>query len=201
STFSSVDDSFGESVASAKYATEVSLSALAVLNGAGELATLARTGKTAEKIVKSADNFAEGVGKSPATEAQKARQIDINAGLDGEMAGQPIQLHSLSNYEARVWYLEQERNIPNLLDKSASLKTQSQQAVEARNEIRTAARELMADRVEAERLYREEPNRDWDYFADKYSKQGYSGDALYQKIIDSSQKSRKEVNEKLGITK
>ena len=63
-TFSAVNDSFGESVATAKYTTEVTFSTLTVLNGAGELATLARTGKTAEKIVKSADNFAEGVGKS-----------------------------------------------------------------------------------------------------------------------------------------
>ncbi|MBP3195195.1 MAG: hypothetical protein J6M05_05975, partial [Cardiobacteriaceae bacterium] len=63
-TFSAVNDSFGESVATAKYTTEVTFSTLTVLNGAGELATLARTGKTAEKIVKSADNFAGDVGKT-----------------------------------------------------------------------------------------------------------------------------------------
>src|SRR5690606_31486175 len=52
---------------------------------------------------------------------------------------------SLSNRETRAWYLSKEMEIPNLLDTSKSLEYQAKQAVEIRNDLRTGARELMAE--------------------------------------------------------
>ncbi|MBR1374908.1 MAG: hypothetical protein IJ566_02355 [Cardiobacteriaceae bacterium] len=56
-----------------------------ITDTAGAVGGVKTLGTVGRNFCKSVDNFAEGVGKSTATEAQKARQIDINAGLDGEM--------------------------------------------------------------------------------------------------------------------
>ena len=57
----------------------------------------------------------------------------------------------------------------------------------------------MADRELAAKLNKEEPNMTWEQVVQKYEKQGLSGDDLWNKIIESSQKSRQAVNEKLGV--
>jgi DNA-binding transcriptional ArsR family regulator len=74
----------------------------------------------------------------------------------------------------------------------------AKQAVSLRNEIRAKARDLMADREEAARLDAEEPNMTWEQVVKKYKDQGYTGNKLYKKIIESSQKSRSSVNESLN---
>lgn len=65
---------------------------------------------------------------------------------------------TMSNVEARNWYLTQEANIPNLLDRNASLKDQAQGAFSIRNEIRSQARDLMSDREAAAELEKIDPN-------------------------------------------
>jgi RHS repeat-associated protein len=106
---------------------------------------------------------------------------------------------TLSNVEARNWYLAREGDIPSSLNKKLPLEQQAKQAVNLRNEIRTRARELMADRAEAARLNAEEPNMTWEQVVKKYKAQGYTGDNLWNKIIESSQKSRASVNENLNV--
>src|SRR5262249_51827891 len=105
---------------------------------------------------------------------------------------------SLSNPNARAWYLSQEERIPSLLDKTQPLESQARQAFELRNSLRTRARELMSDRDYAAFLERTEPNATWDQIVAKYSSQ-YSGDELWTKIIESSQRSRQSVNKGIGI--
>jgi RHS repeat-associated protein len=112
-----------------------------------------------------------------------------------------IQLRrgTFSNVQAREWYLSMEAEIPNLINKKLPLKEQAKQASSLRNIIRTGARELMADKSEAERLYKEEPNLTWEQVVKKYSDKGFTGDDLWKKIIEGSQKSRQSVNEKLNV--
>jgi filamentous hemagglutinin len=76
-----------------------------------------------------------------------------------------------------------------------TLKEQAKRAVNLRNEIRSKSRELMADRTEADKLNRDEPNMTWDQVVKKYQVQGYTGDNLWNKIIESSQKPRASVIE------
>jgi filamentous hemagglutinin len=83
--------------------------------------------------------------------------------------------------------------IPNLLDTSKSLEYQAKQAFEIRNDLRTRARELMADQKAADYLRRNEPNLTWDELVTIKSMK-YSGDDLWNSIINSSQKSRESVN-------
>jgi hypothetical protein len=106
---------------------------------------------------------------------------------------------TLSDTEARKWYLEQEAKIPDLIDKNLPIEEQARQAVALRNMFRTLARELMANRDLATSLDVTDPNPTWDQIVMKYANQGLTGDELYQEIIEAAQRSRPEVNEFLGI--
>jgi filamentous hemagglutinin len=69
-----------------------------------------------------------------------------------------------------------------------------------RNTLRTKARDLMSDRKLAKELMQNEKNMTWDQVVEKYSEGGkVTGDELYKKIIEGSQKSRASVNESLGV--
>ncbi len=106
---------------------------------------------------------------------------------------------SLSNVEARKWYLEHEAQIPDMIDSSLSLEGQAKQAFELRNKFRTEARELMTDRATAESLYKTDPNKTWEEMIQRQIDKGLSGDDIYKEIIKSSQRSRTSVNKSLGL--
>lgn len=76
---------------------------------------------------------------------------------------------TLSDYEARLWYLEQEAKIPDLIDKNLPLEEQAKQAAELRNQFRTQAREYMADREMADWLNVNRPNQTYDEVYQKAS--------------------------------
>jgi hypothetical protein len=107
--------------------------------------------------------------------------------------------YSLSNVESRKWYLEQEKKIPDMINKNLSLEKQAKQAFNLRNQFRTQARELMADRELAESLYKTERNKTWKEIVQKQVDNGYVGDDIYKEIIASSQRSRTAVNKSLGL--
>lgn len=106
---------------------------------------------------------------------------------------------SLSNVEARKWYLEHEAKIPDMIDSSLPLEEQAKQAFNLRNQFRTEARELMADRKTAESLYITDPNKTWEEMLKRQIDKGLTGDDIYKEIIESSQRSRKSVNKSLGL--
>ena len=57
----------------------------------------------------------------------------------------------------------------------------------------------MADRIKAESLYITDPNRTWEQIIQRQIDKGLSGDDIYREIINSSQRSRKSVNNLLGL--
>lgn len=69
---------------------------------------------------------------------------------------------SLSNADARTWYLQQESKIPSMINKNLSLEQQARQAVYLRNQFRTQARDLMAARELAASLNKTDPNLTWE---------------------------------------
>ena len=73
--------------------------------------------------------------------------------------------------------------------------------VEQRNIIKAEARNLMINRQQANLLDKTRPIQPFEYYVDKYSKQGYTGDALWEKIITGSAKPNAEVNKLFGIEK
>ena len=116
-----------------------------------------------------------------------------------EGAGNLPKPGSLSNVETRQWYLDQEAKIPQIIDKTKPLEQQAKQAFEFRNQIRTQARDAMSDRALAEKLFGTRPNMSWEQIVEKYTNRGFSGNALYQEIIEASQRSNAAVNEALKV--
>ncbi|GAA0124811.1 hypothetical protein [Clostridium senegalense] len=100
----------------------------------------------------------------------------------------------------RIWYNSKDRNIINKIDKSLSIKKQAQQAHFLRNKYRMQARKLMKDKELANHLNYNNTNKPFEYYESKYMKKGYDGDTLYQKIIDASTRSNKQVNKQLGLS-
>lgn len=86
-----------------------------------------------------------------------------------------------------------------MIDKSLPLEEQAKQAFNLRNQFRTQARELMADRATAESLYKTDPNLTWEEIIRKQREKGLKGDDIYKAIIESLQRSRKSVNKSLGL--
>ena len=109
------------------------------------------------------------------------------------------QPKTLTDREARAWYLSKEAEIPSRIDAGLSLEDQAKQAFAMRNDLRSTARELMSNRDLADSLNKSDPNRTWSEIANKYSSQGLSGDDLWRKIIEKSQSSRTSVNNGLGM--
>lgn len=110
---------------------------------------------------------------------------------------------SLSDYEVRSVYLNGEQRMnalhENLVQRGVDPETRARAMFEARNELRSWARELMSDRAGAERLTRENPNHSWDDIVAKYRERGLDGDDLYNTIAERSMASRPSVNQSLGL--
>jgi len=88
---------------------------------------------------------------------------------------------TLSNAAAREWYLAREAEIPSMLNTKQPLEQQTKQAFNLRNQIRTEAGELMADRKLAEKFNQNDPNMTWYQVVEKYKGQGYLGDGLWNR--------------------
>lgn len=110
-----------------------------------------------------------------------------------------IKPGTLSDVEARRWYLEQESKIPSMIDDSLPLEQQARQAFELRNQFRTQARELMSNRQLAESLNITDPNLTWEQIIQKQIDKGLTGDDIFKAIIESAQRSRTSVNQLLGL--
>lgn len=107
---------------------------------------------------------------------------------------------TLSNIEVRLWYNSRDKNIINEINKSLSKKEQAMQAHSLRNKYREQARQLMKDRKLAKKLEINNANLPFEHYINKYLNQGYTGDYLYDKILESSTRSNSAVNKELGIT-
>lgn len=101
--------------------------------------------------------------------------------------------------KVREWYIYHDKNIVNKIDKSLAIKEQAIRAHFLRNKYRMQARKLMKDRQLAEYLEVNNCNLPFEYYENKYSKQGYTGNLLYEKILEASNRTNKEVNRQLGL--
>lgn len=98
------------------------------------------------------------------------------------------------NLEVRTWYKAEDELLPSYIDQSLPLELQAKQGFDMRNINRDRARELMYDRASADRLYREEPNREWNSFIRYQESKGLQGDDVYLNILKTMTKTRAEVN-------
>jgi len=110
--------------------------------------------------------------------------------------GAQFAVKGLSNAEVRSWYSTQVKAI----DTSGPLiRATAERVHNARNALKQFARDMMADRAAARQLAREQPLRPFEYYVDKYSSQGYTGEALWKRIIDGSTTPNASVNKRFGV--
>ncbi len=110
----------------------------------------------------------------------------------------------LGNKEVRLWYKAHDENIINQIDKTQPLEQQARQACEARNNNRTAARNLMKDQELRKQLDMKYPNMPYEFYYKKYKTDKDTGkvlsdDEVNQKIIKKSTTTNKKADKKAGV--
>jgi hypothetical protein len=104
--------------------------------------------------------------------------------------------YTLTKVEARQWYNAQVKNINTKL---APTRENAEYIYKIRNALRRKARDIMANREAAAFLDREYPLESFEYFIEKYTKQGYSGEELWRRIMEGGRTPNKAINKKFGI--
>ncbi len=109
-------------------------------------------------------------------------------------------LRSLSNEDARKWYLDRDAEIPNLIDRSQSIEDQARQACAMRNQNRTKARELMADQETRKVLDEKSPNKTFEeLITDKMARKHLSREEAITDILKTATKTNQAVNDQFGL--
>lgn len=102
--------------------------------------------------------------------------------------------------EVRKWYITHDKNIINLIDKSASIKDQAIQAHNLRNKYRSQARLMMSNRKKAEELNRDLPNSTFEELVqDKMDRKGLTREEAYRDVIKTAGKTNKNVNKRFNL--
>lgn len=105
-----------------------------------------------------------------------------------------------SDLMTRKWYLEHDKSIPNIIDKSKSIEEQAKQAHDLRNTYRTQARDLMKDQEMRKKLDLEHPNLSFEEQIDKkINDKGLSREDAIKDILKTATKTNKKVNKSLGL--
>jgi RHS repeat-associated protein len=125
----------------------------------------------------------------------------------GAAEGASMPLHaagSLTNAEARAFYLQGESHIAALGDdlaaRGVSARSRALELIGTRNALRSQSRALMADREMADLLNATDPNRTLGQLVSRaYGEKGLVGDDLWNYLADSASRSRASVNALFGL--
>jgi RHS repeat-associated protein len=125
-----------------------------------------------------------------------ASQVAQRGISEGTMTAPGPKAASLSDAQARTWYLEQERAIAaydaKLQAAGISPKIRAITAFNSRNTIRTQARAAMSNRPAAAKLEVTDPNLTWDQAFQKYG-------GNYDAIANGASRSRASTNQQFGL--
>lgn len=115
-----------------------------------------------------------------------------NAGKSGKM--------KLSNEEVRREYIEAVSKIKDSIDPSLPIEEQARLAFEARNHIRTEARNKMADQETRSLLDEKKPNMTFEELvSSKMKRKGMTRKEAIQDVYDTATKTNDKVNKELGL--
>jgi hypothetical protein len=103
---------------------------------------------------------------------------------------------TLSLGQTRAWYNQMVQTIDSEGQPTREL---AQKVFDQRNVIRQQARDLMANSEAAAELAQKYPLQNFQYYVDKYSSQGYSGEGLWRRIIEGAQTTNKAVNQQFSL--
>ena len=114
------------------------------------------------------------------------------------------------NQEVRAYYLRINETIPSLdeqwTQQGLSLEERARRAYEIRHNARVTCREMMGDAAQVADLraadlkdYGNPDGPTFAYLVEKQRRKGLEGDAIYEAILGSSQRTNASVNQKLGL--
>ncbi|KIA95233.1 hypothetical protein OC25_07940 [Pedobacter kyungheensis] len=150
------------------------------------------------KNIKANTKIIQGYGEmmGNASEAMGLAMTGAQSTFSLTASAENTVINRLSNAEVREWYNIETKSINTAIaptEKNAML-TNIQ-----RNSLKYQARYMMADREAATALDVSDPIKPLEFYVKKYTEQGYSGENLWQKIIQGSSKPNPTVNAKFGI--
>ena len=106
----------------------------------------------------------------------------------------------LGNVDVRKWYKDSISKIPDSIDKTLPIEEQARQAFEARNRIRTEAREMMADEAKRKELDKDKPNKTFEELIEyKMKSKGLTREEAIEDILKTATKSNANVDRELGL--
>lgn len=106
----------------------------------------------------------------------------------------------LDNVAVRAWYLERVSKIIAGIDRNLPIEEQARQAFEARNQLRTEAREMMADESTRAKLDKERPNKTFEELIEsKMKRKGMTREEAIRDILETATKTNEDVNKELGL--
>jgi hypothetical protein len=117
-----------------------------------------------------------------------------------------------SNEEIRQWYNDQVAVIPDLNEQwkkdGLSAEERAKKAHEIRHHARVEARSMMQNKQEVAELQARDQEKygnpdgpTFEFLVEKNRLKGFQGDAVYEDIVGSSNRTNKEYNEKYGVKK
>lgn len=106
----------------------------------------------------------------------------------------------MGNTDVRKWYLGEVSKIRDSIDQTLPIKEQAKQAFEARNRIRTEARNMMADEATRKKLDKERPNKTFEELIEsKMKRKGMTREEAILDILETATKTNENVNKELGL--
>ena len=107
---------------------------------------------------------------------------------------------NMTNKEVRQWYLENVAKIAESIDNSLPIEEKARLAFEARNKIRTEARNLMADETIRAVLDVERPNKTFEELIEsKMIRKGMTREEAIEDIYKTATKTNTNINKDLGL--
>lgn len=125
--------------------------------------------------------------------AQKVNSVSTSGAAKGDII-------KLNNQDVRKWYIDEVSKITEGIDKSLPIEQQARQAFEARNAVRTKARDMMADQETRKKLDKEHPNKTFEeLIKSKMKRKGMTREEAIKDIYDTATKTNEDINKELGL--
>lgn len=145
------------------------------------------------------DEWLDHLAKGGTTEEfEKLKKAKINTLLtNNDNNGAIIKLN---NKDVREWYVDKVSHIVDSIDDSLPIAERAREAFEARNAIRTEARDMMLDQETRKNLDAEHPNKTFEELIEsKMKRKGMTREEAIRDIYDTATKTNKDINRDLGL--
>lgn len=104
------------------------------------------------------------------------------------------------NTTVRKWYIDNVSKIADDIDQSLPIEERAKQAFEARNRIRTEARNMMEDQASRKLLDKEHPNKSFEELVEsKMKRKGFTREEAIRDIYSTATKTNIDINKELGL--